>query len=165
MKKLVLLVVLLSCTMLAQSTPETLQIGFVPLHLGMAKTEVLSMLQKAGYKFDDEHGIVTEKTPRYPYSTLGAIGFEGDELSFINRTWTPDAATAHAVATSVFGVFRELERRGRTTCAIETSDQMGPTAEIRAVTIQCRPGKSFVTIGAVHTAAGDSIMIDETLRK
>ena len=146
---------------------ETLAIGSVPLYLGMAKADVLSKLHKAGYDVNPDSYVVLEKSPGGSSSIIGVVAFENEKLSFINRDWIPDNNTPDTIGRGIYGVFREMEQRGRTACTIQTSDEVNPLAELRYVIIRCRPGQSYVSIGLVRSKIEGvtATTVEEILRK
>ena len=116
----------------SKKTEETLSIGTVELHLGMAEDVVLAKLAKAGYKVSGIAGsdewVVAEQTDRFPFQPLGDVSFKNKTLVFINRTWTPDADTAANIGEGLYGVMSNLSKNGRKQCSLVTDERQSPTA-------------------------------------
>jgi hypothetical protein len=124
-----------------QMPQDSIDIGGVPLKLGMPQGVVL---QQLGGPFDLQESagksstswLVTQKA--HPRAAVASVSFKEQKLTFVSKIWTvnePD--TEAALGNALFGAVSSFEQEGKTGCTIKTGQSQGPTVERKTIFIIC----------------------------
>jgi hypothetical protein len=142
---------------------EQVEVGGVPLQIGMAKDAVLSRIAAKGLNVtqqgEDETWAVDEKQ-----DFVGTLKFTSSHLSLASLRWaTSSDVEAAKVARKLYFVLKSFEAQSNASCAIEAKNTDNPEWNSTVVLIHC--GRRTASLGVLaHKDGQPQTILDEWVK-
>src|SRR5215813_10123870 len=125
---------------MTQQQAERIEVGGVPLQIGMAQDTVVSQLTQNGLEVrKGENGsswpVFKRNGPNY--DVMGALAFTNSRLIWANRTLDDEDLGAAKLVCDFYFLMKSFEKQGNKSCTIETKEQESPDFDSKSVLIQC----------------------------
>ena len=162
--------VLICCVLvipgMTQQQAEQIEIGGVPLQVGMAKDVALNRITEHGLTLQKEQSdekfgemlLVIDKN-----DVLGQVAFTNSRLSWASRSWDSEDAGAAKLARRFHYLLNSFEKQGNTSCTIVTHEKQSPEWDSNGVEIQCGKRTAMLSVSA-YKGQRPEAMLDETIK-
>lgn len=162
-------VILVPLLLMPQTSPtNTLEIGAVPIYLGMPQKDAVSRLRANNLIVNDSNPnsvtVLQSRPDTDINSLLGVVEFKNGRAFFINRSWTPDESDGPTVVRGLYGALAtEMGSSSSSDCRIFTGTTTGPTSEIKDISILCR-ARHVIKLSLTRYQGQDFVDVSEIVQ-
>jgi hypothetical protein len=121
-------------------------VGNVTLTLGESQSSAMKKLN-AEYRVDSAGFVWQRGGP--PFKVIGAVGFKGGRLSFLNRSWDLEPRDERSILQAVVRSLSQLAEPRGSSCTVEASRVTEPSSDQEQTTITCGNHSIVISVGSV----------------